>query len=1455
MRRTAVALAFCALVNEGCVSGLDRRTSGQSNRPSRPSSPPPVKVHTNYVWEGRGPRYIGQLGSVAHAYLLSPSGRFLACAGNDVIDVIDLRQRKALRRIAAGSGPAGLLLFFSPDEKLLGHAHETRLQVFEVATGKSVFRTELPRAPEEALFSADGAAVEVYLLREDVVGASRDGPRNEIRPAEKREIEVATGKVRASGAFQAIPPTPAWWSRDQRVSRDGRARLSTQGDTLMLVDRVSGAVLQKLGPGRTEHSAIDPEGLRVATADGVTMTVYDARTAAVLAQRRWGMCTRDFAVRFTPSGHHLLTWCNVRRRMWKGLELEENDFNLRDSTTLEVVENLVQDEFWKSVRFVTPAFMPDGSAVYFQSKSDKIFRVDQSLARHESASKEYQKLLGEAASMANADAAEKAYRAAIVLRPGRREAHLGLARLYLGAGRKAELETAYAAAQKLGAKDEAIEAAFAELRQSSLPRDLTPRPAIFSGSVDRPFLVLEQGRHTARVSRVLYTPDGRAIVTASWDKTIRVWDAKTFQLLRTLRVPAQPGNEGQIFAMALSPDQRFVAAAGYSVGAGDPKQYKGDYVALLDFQTGKLLDVAYSHRQSVLALAFSRDGKKLASGGGIGDHRTVVHQVAASGKLLPAWSIRLASKITDLAFDPDHERLYTAEFGGAIGRALPPAQGRPPNAEPVAVNPIVRMMQMTRRKCPDDKCAFYALALSPDGSMLAGGMASGGVGIYDPNGKPDALRSLAVPGDGPIGSLGYSRDGRRLAVARGKQVFVLDAREPKEEQKPLATFSGHDNTVFSAAFSPDGARIVSSSANHVFVWDASIGEQIAQIGGASTPNRIWSLAAGKEGPRMIGFGWRSDGQEKMNRYGKVHKAFDLSQLRVVSVADPAGFLPPAEGADPDFRPGIGIGAVKSWARLADQSLLLGTEFGVYRRPKGSTRLDELSHEGIAAYAVAVSADGQTMYAGLVDGRVQIFDTASGKPIGTLYVAPDEEWILWTPEGWYAASRNGARSVGWQVGASPLETPRFYPFEQFDLRLNRPDHVLARLGGASKRRLDAIAASVARRWKRTGLSEAALGSAIRAPSLQLGNVPPTTRKKKVKLSIEAHDEAYPLSRVNVWINDVPLFGAAGAAVEGTELKRTVEVELTAGRNKIQASVLNGAGIESLKETRYATYAGKSPKGTLHVLAVGVSDYAAEPFKLRYAAKDAGDLAALAAVHGKGPFRKVLVHRLVDGEATRERILAAKEKLRASRVDDEVIVFFAGHGLLDEKLDYWFATADMDFEKPAARGLLYDDIEGLLDGIPARRKLLLVDTCHSGEVDKDSVEVVALAGETRGPAVKARAVGTRGIKKKLQGAEAAVQGLGDAIGELFQDLRRGSGAMVISAAGGAEYALESSEWNNGVFTYAVLDGLGNKSADRNGDGRVQISELRDHVAEVVKRLTAGKQTPTVRRENLEFDFPVF
>jgi hypothetical protein len=379
-------------------------------------------------------------------------------------------------------------------------------------------------------------------------------------------------------------------------------------------------------------------------------------------------------------------------------------------------------------------------------------------------------------------------------------------------------------------------------------------------------------------------------------------------------------------------------------------------------------------------------------------------------------------------------------------------------------------------------------------------------------------------------------------------------------------------------------------------------------------------------------------------------------------------------------------------------------------------------------------------------------------------------------------------------------------------------------------------AVVKRWSRLGYDSLKLDTTLQLPSVSIDrrSLPLETDGNRVGVKVDARGDG--LSRLNVWVNDVPLYGTAGNPIDGTRWNGEVAVPLSSGRNKIQVSVRNTYGLESLKETAEIRSTVPSSPRTF-VLAIGVSSYRDAAMNLNYAAKDAADLAQFFSSFAEG-------RALLDADVTRENIRAMRPWLDSTGVNDRVIVFFAGHGLIDEQFNWYFATHDVDFHRPADRGLEYEDIEKLLDGIPARQKLLLLDACHSGELDTSEVSLLAETG-LRDGALKGRAFKT--VRRRI-GLEPSFE----LMRQLFADLQRGSGASVVSSASGIEWAYEGGEWTNGVFTYVLLDGLKNGHADANRDRRVSVTEIADYVARRVPELTGGRQNPTARRESREFDF---
>jgi uncharacterized caspase-like protein len=273
-------------------------------------------------------------------------------------------------------------------------------------------------------------------------------------------------------------------------------------------------------------------------------------------------------------------------------------------------------------------------------------------------------------------------------------------------------------------------------------------------------------------------------------------------------------------------------------------------------------------------------------------------------------------------------------------------------------------------------------------------------------------------------------------------------------------------------------------------------------------------------------------------------------------------------------------------------------------------------------------------------------------------------------------------------------------------------------------------------------------------------------------------------------------------------------------------------------------------------MSVSEYKNSHYNLQYAVKDGRDIASLFGSK-KEVFSKVYTDTLFNEKATRKNFFELKEKLMNSKEDDVVVVFISGHGLLNNELNFYYATYDVDFSHPETNGISFDEIEGLLDSIPARKKLLMMDACHSGEVDKEEQILAMDMGISSDLTFRGNVKEFSFSKEQESVSKSGLNSTSsfELMRELFSGLDKGTGTTAISASAGKGYALESPEWNNGVFTYSIINGLRNIAADLNGDGEIKISELKDYSVKRVFELTLGKQKPTARKEQMNTDWKIW
>jgi WD40 repeat protein len=78
--------------------------------------------------------------------------------------------------------------------------------------------------------------------------------------------------------------------------------------------------------------------------------------------------------------------------------------------------------------------------------------------------------------------------------------------------------------------------------------------------------------HTAAITEISIDAANRFLVTASFDKTVRLWELPSGHLLRTLRVPIGEGSDGKLYAVAISPDGGTIAVGGFTDSAKEGAQ-------------------------------------------------------------------------------------------------------------------------------------------------------------------------------------------------------------------------------------------------------------------------------------------------------------------------------------------------------------------------------------------------------------------------------------------------------------------------------------------------------------------------------------------------------------------------------------------------------------------------------------------------------------------------------------------------------------------------------------------------------------------------------------------------------------------------------------------------------------------------------------------------------------------
>lgn len=1007
-----------------------------------------------------------------------------------------------------------------------------------------------------------------------------------------------------------------------------------------------------------------------------------------------------------------------------------------------------------------------------------------------------------------------------------------------------------------------------------------------------PILRIEVGQHIGVINRAATDAQRQLLATVADDKTLRLWNLPEGTLYSTLRVPIGEQLKGALYAVALSPDGKTVAVAGATGSAAEKFS-----IYLFDVAQRQLQARLSNLPSAIYHLAYSADGSKLAAVFDAGYGLKVWD--AHTGKQLledldyqdrSTWvDFSATGELATVAYD-GHIRLYDASL--KLSKKLPTSSGK----HPYSVKYSPDGQRLAIGYADQKKVDIYASTGEALRHLSLEDLTGAQSAIV--SWRPDAQANYGLLVAGDLKNPGYDFVVREYSDVKQDNPDFVDIVVGKNIVTDIVGIWNDDLDYVITTADPKWTALKTGRISHEHqanLWNARIVELENKRFALSPDGLALQFATAEHDDRSLEFNLNDLSlQPSAESNAKLSFQAPITHSDNLNITHWRRSQHPELNSEP-----LLLGEFERSAALAiapdQRSFLLGTNH--YLRlynPQGK----EIIKQAVEAevFGLNIAANGQLAVAALADGTLRWYSLRSGDMLHELLVLfpynDGQQWLAWTPEGYFAHSLGGGSELaGFQLNKGANKRPEWIAFAQLYQKFYNPEFLLPKVQGKAKdahviqegaqtasQHLSSQQLPVVKLLQLCAVdAESAAGFSHAAPvsgwlsrfvpeswrSVSLlmrlihwleqifGDAPTTpagTQMADAKASqclpvvgqgetrgfarvknanaaaiyrnqfsqpVKAVELRYRVEKRSGGMGDVDVYANGqiqAQADTSTEEVRQV-IALTPGVNQIYVQAYEQSGGSAAKSevvqliNPEAGSAPDTPPARLIVLTVGIDAYP-PPNTLKYAVKDARDVLQTIQAGKSKIYERVVPFELSNEQATLQNIQAKIAEISAFITPaDTVLLYFSGHGVLEGK-HFYFLPYDVNKAALASTSIAQQHLKRFIAQLAKTNKIFMfIDSCHSGSFDLQA------------------------INNEITSFDKLKQQLGENV-------------FILAASGADQEAqdqfvlADGTKPSNGLFAWAVLDGLRGK-ASRQDDDIVDNYNLGSYVQRKVDALTQ-KQT---------------